>query len=537
MKLVADAGADLDSTDYDGVTPLRLAAQLGRYLTACHCVLSCGWRSVEIVQVLLDAGAAINAQDVLHVSNKFQGESALMLAVRGGHAAVVMLLVQRGADINARDMKGTRALLAASYQQRCYAERSTAAGMSAFHSAAASGQEQLVECLLTAGADINAVDHCGKTPIYLAVEHGYSKVIKILAQHGANVGLRDLDGRSALHWAADNQQGEAMIQVLAACGADVDIADNVNNSSPLHLAAARGFVNSCLCLLQCGANIRAKDVHKRTAIHIAAHCCREAVLRALIAAPGASCKDLDSLGRTALHLACEAGNLPIARMCIQAATPVNVVDAHGLTALHLASKSGVPQLVHYMCAQGAAPDVQSDSLHQSPLHKAAISGNGSDAILALLRAGAHHGARDSSGATALIAAAQVGDAAAVAMLTRAVEGDGLNTRDHTGRSALFWAVANNHIQAAEVLIEYGAEIEATVESSGCTVLHIAVEHGHLDMISWLLKQSAAKWLLAATDKEYGVSALGVACACASNGDPLLPQSVGSSMCPESNNSR
>jgi len=449
--------------------------------------------------VLLDAGAAINAQDVLHVSNKFQGESALMLAVRGGHAAVVMLLVQRGADINARDMKG----------------------MSAFHSAAASGQEQLVECLLTAGADINAVDHCGKTPIYLAVEHGYSKVIKILAQHGANVGLRDLDGRSALHWAADNQQGEAMIQVLAACGADVDIADNVNNSSPLHLAAARGFVNSCLCLLQCGANIRAKDVHKRTAIHIAAHCCREGVLRALIAAPGASCKDLDSLGRTALHLACEAGNLPIARICIQAATPVNVVDAHGLTALHLASKSGVPQLVHYMCAQGAAPDVQSDSLHQSPLHKAAISGNGSDAILALLRAGAHHGARDSSGATALIAAAQVGDAAAVAMLTRAVEGDGLNTRDHTGRSALFWAVANNHIQAAEVLIEYGAEIEATVESSGCTVLHIAVEHGHLDMISWLLKQSAAKWLLAATDKEYGVSALGVACACASNEAAVL----------------
>ena len=78
--LIAD-GAKVNVKDYDG-TPLHTAAW-------CGCT--------EIVKMLIDAGADVNAK------NSY-GNTPLDLAVRYGHADVVNLLIDAGADVNAKDL-------------------------------------------------------------------------------------------------------------------------------------------------------------------------------------------------------------------------------------------------------------------------------------------------------------------------------------------------------------------------------------------------------------------------------------------------
>jgi len=68
------------------------------------------------------------------------------------------------------------------------------------------------------------------------------------------------------------------------------------------------------------------------------------------------------------------------------------------------------------------------------------------------------------------------------------------------------------VAAAQALVQYGACVNDCVERSGCGMLHIAVEHGHMAMIRWLLSQADDSSLIGAVDTQYGVTALSIACA-------------------------
>ena len=91
----------------------------------------------EIVQLLLDKGADVNAK-------KTDGVTALMVASRDGHQEVVKLLLDKGADVNAKRTDGVTALMAVS----------------------ASGYIEIAQSLLANGADVNAKDN-GVTALML----------------------------------------------------------------------------------------------------------------------------------------------------------------------------------------------------------------------------------------------------------------------------------------------------------------------------------------------------------------------------------
>jgi ankyrin repeat domain-containing protein 50 len=80
-----------------------------------------------VVRLLVDRGADVNAKDN-------EGWTALYRAAVGGHEAVVRLLVDRGADVNAKDNEGWTAL----------------------YWAAVGGHEAVVRLLVDRGADVNA---------------------------------------------------------------------------------------------------------------------------------------------------------------------------------------------------------------------------------------------------------------------------------------------------------------------------------------------------------------------------------------------
>lgn len=217
-----EAGA-LDLVDallYMGFSPNSFK----EYELPLHCAAREG--HLEIVRRLLDAGAKVNAL----------GENIstpLMDAAAAGHADLVQLLLDRGANPNIEDDQGNAAIMMAidNNQEAVYAilkgvtkssiakiaearkDKSSilmrdidkqlhdavdrAVGLSTRHL-----YLRVIKQLLESGADPNASDEAGMTPLMQCRTHRRSDIADILLEHGASVDCKDNYGTSVLDWVA-----------------------------------------------------------------------------------------------------------------------------------------------------------------------------------------------------------------------------------------------------------------------------------------------------------------------------------------------
>lgn len=138
------------------------------------------------------------------------------------------------------------------------------------HSAASLGKSELVALLLDKGADINAKAKDGSTPLHLAVKRSHPAVVKLLFSRGANPSAKDQEGNSPLHIAAELFTPD-MLKVLVDLGAMVNARNN-ENWTPLHLAANRGKREVVEYLLGVAADVNAVASNGWTPLKVAANC-------------------------------------------------------------------------------------------------------------------------------------------------------------------------------------------------------------------------------------------------------------------------
>jgi cytohesin len=216
------------------------------------------------------------------------------------------------------------------------------------------GSLEAAVLLLAFGADVNTVGPFG-APLHIAAERGRLDLVQVLIERGADVNIRDSQGRTPLHAAAIGGNAE-VIRLLIKLGADVNARDNYGET-PLHLVAAEGaayphpsYEEAAKALLDAGADVNARNADGKTPLHIAS--VGNPALVKLFIERGADVNAQDNSGKTPLHYAVEWGSLLAAAALLKAGARTDVRDNDGLTPLDYADseflealKKAVPMAV------------------------------------------------------------------------------------------------------------------------------------------------------------------------------------------------
>lgn len=179
IRVLLEAGADPNAKNPEGETPLMSVARAG---------------NVEGAKRLLDAGADVNATE------RWGGQSALMWAAAQSQSDMVKLLVEHGADLDARGAVRR-------WERKVIREpRPKDMNQGGFTPLLYAAREGCIECarhLVEGGADIDLADPHRVTPLNMALFNLHFDLAAYLIEAGANVDKWDLYGRTPLYMAAD----------------------------------------------------------------------------------------------------------------------------------------------------------------------------------------------------------------------------------------------------------------------------------------------------------------------------------------------
>ncbi len=164
------------------------------------------------VKALLEKGAEVDARDNA-------GRTALIEAAFGGYTDTVGLLLERGANVNASDAEGWTPLFWATFSRRTGTVRflldkganvnaKNKYEVTALLHAAYAGDTETAVVLLEHHADINAQDDMGKTALIEAAHQGHSDTVRLLLENGAKADLKARDGGTALSLATQQRHAD-----------------------------------------------------------------------------------------------------------------------------------------------------------------------------------------------------------------------------------------------------------------------------------------------------------------------------------------
>ena len=425
VDLLLQSGAPVDEKDARDRTPLSCACETGmgdivRLLIRHGADVNArntkgesalGWACLNsrlnVAKFLIKKGATVDIRDM-------HDETPLFRTARNCDERIARILIDNGADLNALDKKRNTPLfvVARRYMNFRKAYRTSYAN----DDLAPREPAAICNLLLDHGADINAINNDGRTPLSTNLKHYHqADVARLLIAKRANVNTRDKTGRTPLSFAVSF--GDAAItELLLENGADPNIGD-LDGLSPLHEAAFRGSVNKCILLIRHGARVNSRDKLGETPLSGSTAFRKGAgrVVKFLLE-NGANPNIGDSHGSSPLHQAAAAlrGNVNMCKLLIENGADLNAKDQYGSTPLHRAARYGLADKCMLLIEHGAEPNAR-DKNKSTPLHAAARDGY-ADVCMLLVENGAEVDIKRRDGLTPIDVAAEKGHQAVADMM-------------------------------------------------------------------------------------------------------------------------
>ena len=413
-------------------------------------------------------------------------DSRLVQAAKDQDHASVRALLTAGADVNAVQPDGTTAL----------------------HWAAHWDDLDTADLLIRRDANVNAINELGATPLWVSCVHGGAPVIERLLQAGADVNAALPSGETPLMTAARTGIVEA-VRALLKHGADVDAIELSRGQTALMWAVAQRHPDVVRLLIEHGADVRARSSIRRVIVNTGT-AGGDAQFEGSMVVPE------DRGGYTPLLFAARHGDVESARLLLDAGADANDTAPTGTSALVVAAHGGHTALARFLLEKGAnanAADAGYTALHAAILrgdHELlqALLAHGADPNTRLARATPFRRlGRDWAmdwtwvGATPFWMAAMFADAAM--MQTLAAGGavpsstmeDGttlvmapLSMRDRRPGSDPA-AVESSTLEAVRTAAELGVDISAT-NAAGNTALHYAAASALDSVVKFLVSRGA-----------------------------------------------
>ncbi|XP_037922390.1 rabankyrin-5 [Hermetia illucens] len=493
--------ADLNHVNAKGITVLHIASQMGL---------------AKLVRKLLEKGASSNLQssvaelksaihfaiegnhpDVLKEFVAFKksdgdgekpdfnvknaaGDSPLSLALALNKNDLVSILIEGGADVNARNGQDMTLLHQAILNQ----DDETAVfllNQGADMNALTADQEsplqlaihcrlaKVVDALCTRGVPFSAPDNKGDPPLWTALDSDQEDVAQVLVRHGVDT---DCWGpgpegclQTLLHRAIDeNKENIAVFLIKSGCDLDSPRQPGPNGqgaeeakekASPLHLCCQWGLIKTLQTLIDHGANVNSLDCDNKTPLHVAIDNQHSEIIGILLCHPNIDLETRDKAGNTPFAAALTVRNHKAAQNILdRLPNAAEQMDQRGRNFLHTAiMKDDLESVLFLLAIHVDVNSIVRDVNLTPPLHLAAASKN-EMIIRNLILAGAR-----------------------------------INERDATQKTALHVAAERGNLPAVSALLQNGANFDA-VDSEGNNALHIAVREGHLPICRELLTESS-----------------------------------------------
>ncbi|WP_264336995.1 ankyrin repeat domain-containing protein [Wolbachia endosymbiont (group B) of Chorthippus brunneus] len=462
---VADAKNSLEIKDNGGRVPLHYAAYNGK---------------LDVVKYFIDEGEVdVNLKDS-------DGQTALHMASGGGRLDVVGYLASKGADIKAKDKDGKTPLdIAIDRKHDSIVKYLKQAQLNEQLLAAVKDSDfNEVQGLVNRGANVNAKDKDGKTPLHYASQSIYSlDIVRYLISKGADIDVKNKDGKTPLDLAVQGNE-TSVVEFLKQTQLDLD--------KQLLTAVQDCNISKAEVLVSRGANINTKNDDGYTSLHLAVLKNFRSGIDYLIK-EGANIDDKDNIGRAPLHWAARDGYLDIVQAITEGGANLDVKDKDNKTPSDLASWKGYDNIVQYL------KQVQLDKKLS-----AAVKDNDCHEVKNLVSQGASLEAKDRNGRTSLYWASCNGYLGVVQCLID--RGANLETRDNNGNTPLHCAAWSGQFDIVKSLVDsrrVGVNIK---NDDGWTPLHWASRAGYLDVVEYLVNNRAS---VDARDKD-GTTPLGIA---------------------------
>ena len=447
-------------------------------------------RSGETPKQLQETGSlpCDRTEDIIHTNadiNKKSSEDELLAAAASGNSERVQALLTQGVSPSVmNDHKRTPLHLAAQY-----------------------GHAELVRMFLK----LSLTEYPPYTPMHSAASGGFIDIMDLLIAHYKNVNARSANQLTAMHMASTGGHVSAM-EWLFAKGAEILPRDK-EDGTPMHYAAAGGYVSAMEWLFSKGAEVSPRDKEGQTPMHYAAAGGHVSAMEWLFG-KGAEILPRDKGDGTPMHNAADGGHVSAMEWLFSKGSEVSPCDKHGRTPMYGAAAEGHMPAMEWLLAKGVDVDIDVAAKSWSPISRACFSGHveaakwllahGADItrgrppfhaaargghinLMIWLKDDPHNRIQSVNGWTAMHSAALGNQVPAMEWLL--TQGESVNAKDGNGGTPIYAAAMVGSLDAMKWLAERGADV-MVCNKAGRTLMHAAAASGDLPTMEWLLSKGA-----------------------------------------------